>query len=92
MGAHELKSKKNKQKEDEMLKTSSLIKIDLNISNVSKSICKIKIKNPIGTKYDTGFLLRIYIDQEAFYCLVYNELIISKDIMNNEDNIYIYII
>ena len=75
-----------------MLKTSSLIKIDLNISNVSKSICKIKIETPLGTKYGTGFLLRFYIDQESFYCLVSNEHVISNDIIINENNIYIYII
>ena len=73
-----------------MLEHSPLIKIDRNISNVSKSICKIKIETPLGTKYGTGFLLRFYIDQESFYCLVSNEHVISNDIINNENNIYIY--
>ena len=72
-----------------MLETSPLIKIDRNISNVSKSICKIKIETSLGTKYGTGFLLRFYIDQESFYCLVSNEHVISNDIIINENNIYI---
>ena len=72
-----------------MLEHSPLIKIERNISNVSKSICKIRIETPLGTKYGTGFLLRFYIDQESFYCLVSNEHVISKDIINNENNIYI---
>ncbi len=72
-----------------MLENSPLIKIDRNISNVSKSICKIKIETPLRTKYGTGFLLRFYIDQEAFYCLVSNEHVIIKYIINNDNNIYI---
>ena len=75
-----------------MLKTSPFIKIDSNVSNVSRSICKIKIETSLGTKYGTGFLLRFYIDQESFYCLVSNEHVISNDIIINENNIYIYII
>ena len=72
-----------------MLVSSPLIQIDRNISNVSKSICKIKIETPLRTKYGTGFLLRFLIDQEASYFLVSNEHVISKDIINNENNIYI---
>ena len=73
-----------------MLINSPLIEVDQNISNVSKSICKIKIETSLGTKYETGFFLRFPIDQETFYCLVSNEYVISKDIINNENNIYIY--
>ena len=72
-----------------MLENSSLIKADRNISNVSKLICKIKIETPKGNIYGTGFLLRFRIDQELFYCLVSNERVISKDMNNNENNIYI---
>ena len=75
--------------EDGMLETSPSIQIARNISNVSKSICKIKIETSLGTIYGTGFLLRFYIDQESFYCLVSNEHVISNDIINNENNIYI---
>ena len=88
-GISEIKKNSNRVKEC-MLETSPLIKIDRNISNVSKSIWKIKIETPLGTKYGTGFLLRFYIDQESFYCLVSNEHVISNDIIINENNIYIY--
>ena len=40
--------------------------------NIAKSICKIKIETALGTKYGTGFLLKFYIDQETFYCLISN--------------------
>ena len=57
-----------------MLVNSPLIKIDNDITYVSKSICKIKIETTLEIKYGTGFLLRFYIDQETFYCLVSNEM------------------
>ena len=72
-----------------MLVNSPLIKIDRDISYVSKSICKIKIETQIGTIYGSGFLLRFYIDYEAFYCLAFNNHVISKDIINNKEYIYI---
>ena len=80
---------KNNRIKECMIEISPLVKIDLFISKVSKSICKIKIETPLGTKYGTGFLLRFYIYREIFYCLVSNEHVISKDIINKEDNIYI---
>ena len=82
----------NKNKDgvkENMLENTSLLKVDSNISKVSKSICKIKIETPSETKFGTGFLLRFPIDQEAFYCFVSNEHVISNDIINNEDFIYI---
>ena len=73
-----------------MLENTSLLEVDSNITKVSKSICKIKIETPSEIKFWTGFLLRFPIDQEAFYCFISNEHVISNDIINNEDNIYIY--
>ena len=70
-----------------IIKNSSFEKIDRNISNISKFICKIKIKTPKGTIYGTGFLLRFYIEQEVFYCLISNEHVISKEIINNKNNV-----
>ena len=64
-------------------------KIDRNISNVSKSICKIKIGKSLRTIYGTGFLLRFHIEQESFYCLISNEHVISKEIINNKNKIFI---
>ena len=65
--------------------------LDPHISNVSKSICKIKIR--IGAeegKLGTGFLLKCKIDQECFYCLMSNEHVMSKNIILNNSLIYIY--
>ena len=90
--------KKNTVKEC-LLKASPFEKIDQHISNISKSICKIKIitkkeNDSLERKFGTGFLLNFRIDQELFYCLMSNEHVINKDIINNNNNInniiYIY--
>ena len=64
-------------------------KVDRLVSNVSKSICKIKIETSIGTIKGTGFLLAFFIEQERFFCLVSNEHVIRKELLNNNINIYI---
>ena len=56
---------------------------------VLKSICKIET----GSKniLSTGFLLKFYIDQECFYCLISNKLMITQDLINKILFIYIMI-
>ena len=62
-------------------------------SNVSKAVCKIKLEaimdNGVANKIGSGFLLKFYVDQEIFYCLVSNRHILSKDKINN-NMIYIF--
>ena len=72
------------------LQTSSPFeKIDRNLTNVSRSICKIKIESKLGIIIGTGFLLKFNIDQEMFYCLISNEHVIKNDIIKNNNNINI---
>ena len=63
-----------------LIKFSPFEKLDNKITNVSKSICKLKIENilpnGIQTIFGTGFLLKFGIELEPFYCLISNELII----------------
>ncbi len=72
-----------------MIQSSPFEIIDLYLSNVSKSICKIKIINNIGIIFGTGILLKKYIAQELFYCLMTNEHVITKDIIYNKMKVYI---
>ena len=58
-------------------------------TNISKSICKIKIETQFNNIIGTGFLLKFWINQECFYCLVSNEHVIKTDLINNNSNIYI---
>ena len=83
------RDKNSDRGKENMLENSSLINEDLDISNVSKSICKIKTETSLGTKYGTGFLLRFKVDHEIFYCLTSNGRAISNNMINNQDNIYI---
>ena len=90
-------NKTNNRVNECILEVSPLTKIDIqdpHISNISKSICKLKIviqkQNQLQTIKGTGFLLKIYIDQECFYCLMSNEHVITNDIIYDNNNIYIY--
>ena len=77
---------KNSRVNETLIKTSSPFeKIDPHISIVSKSICKIKIDNSTGT----GFLLKIPIDQEKFYCLISNEHVINTNLIKDKRTINI---
>ena len=73
-----------------LIKFSPFEKLDNKITNVSKSICKLKIENilpnGIQTIFGTGFLLKFGIDLEPFYCLISNEHVITKNIINNSNN------
>jgi len=86
----EIKNKNDRVKECIIETSQPFEKIDCDLSNVSKSICKIKIEIKSKTIIGTGFLLKFYIDQELFYCLISNEHIIKNDIIKNNNNI-IYI-
>ena len=52
---------------------------------ISNSICKIKIESQSETIFGYGFLLKFYIGQEVFFCLISNENIIKKDIIDNSN-------
>ena len=73
-----------------LIKFSPFEKLDNKITNVSKSICKLKIENilpnGIQTIFGTGFLLKFRIELEPFYCLISNEHVITKNIINNSNN------
>ena len=86
---NEINFKNNRINECIIEASSPLEKVDRIISNVSKSICKIKIEASFGTIKGTGFLLTFYIDQERFFCLISNEHVIQKQLLNSDINIYI---
>ena len=81
------KYKNDRVKERIILPSSLFEKIDPYISNVSRSICKIKIETILGRIIGTGFLLTFDIDKEMFYCLISNEHVMKNDIIQNNNNI-----
>ena len=61
------------------------------ILNISKSICLIKVEFRNESKYGKGFLLKFWNNdiQDTFYCLMTNSHVITKDVIQNKDNVYI---
>ena len=72
------------------IRVSQISEKESNNKNISKSICKINIETNCETILGIGCLLKIWIHQELFYCLVSNEHIIKKDIINNNNIISLY--
>ena len=68
---------KNEIKNEVLNKLSDLKKIDINLHDVLKSICKIKYKN----SYGTGFLIKFFKDEKELYCLMTNEHVIKKQMI-----------
>ena len=67
-----------------IIKVYQISDIESNNENISKSICKIKIETNSETILGIGCLLKFWIYQELFYCLISNEHIFKKDIINNK--------
>ena len=63
--------------------------IDPNILKISKSICKIKIETQLGIISSSGFVLKFYIDQELFYCIISNHHEITDNMINNNNIIHL---
>ena len=59
---------------------------------MSKFVCKLKIEIQSENIIGIGFFLKFMIDQdqEPFYFLLSNDYIIRKDIINKNNNIYVY--
>ena len=51
-----------------------------------KSICKIKT----ATQTSSGFLLKLFKNEEDFFCLITNEHVITKEMISNKDKIEFY--
>ena len=84
------KNKNNRIKECILQVSLPFEKIDRYLSNVSRSICKIKIETILEVIIGTGFLLEFRINEEMFFCLISNEHVIKNDIIQKNNNI-IYI-
>ena len=82
-------NQRNNRKQECIIEMSPFENIDSHLTNVSKSICKLKIQTSNQIIRGTGFLLRFNINQESFYCLMSNEHVIRKDIINNNNIINI---
>ena len=64
-------------------KTSEIKEIDVNLNESCKSICKIIYQNNFGT----GFFIKLYKDEKELLCLMSNEHVIRKDMIESKETI-----
>ena len=74
------------RKNESIQKGSDLIQNDKALLQASKSICKIEIRNIMSS----GFLIRFFKGEEKFFCLMTNEHIINKDMIERKETITFY--
>ena len=73
-------------KDEKKINGSEFEEIDPYFSKVSRSVCKIRI----GSVSGSGFFLKYLIGDVKFFFLVSNEHVITEDLTNKKDEIYIY--
>ena len=59
------------------IKNKPIKEVDINLAKVIKSICKIIYENKVGT----GFLIKLYQDEKELKCIMTNEHIITKEMI-----------
>ena len=63
-----------------------MIKININLRSVVPSVCKIIFKNIKGS----GFLIKLENENKALFCLMTNEHVVSKEMIEKNEIINIY--
>ncbi len=75
------------ERENEVdIEGSELNKIDGCLFDVCRSICKIILSNGKGS----GFLIKLYRGNDEFYCLMTNEHVITKEMVESKEKIEIF--
>ena len=59
------------------IKDKPIKEVDINLTKVLKSVCKIINENKVGT----GFLIKLYKDEKELNCLMSNEHVITKEMI-----------
>ena len=71
------------KKNEAETKNSEIKKIDLNLDEILKSLCKIIFKNELGI----GFFIKLFKDDKELLCLMTNEHVIRKEMIESNINI-----
>ena len=61
------------------IKNNPIYEVDISLTKVIKSVCKIKYENKVGT----GLLIKLYKDEKEFKCLMTNEHIIIQEMIES---------
>ena len=65
---------------------SEMHQINVPIVEASKSVCKVITPKDIGS----GFLIKFFKDQQDFFCLMTNEHVITKELIEKKETITFY--
>ena len=86
---NEKNNKKNIVKQVE-IPGHEIEKIDLQLHEVCKSICKIHIQDNNRNYFSTGFLIKLFKKDKPFYCLMTNEHVIKNEFIYSKKNVEIF--
>ncbi len=75
-----IESKQNQEK------GSRIYQADISLLQASASLCKLVTNE----KVSSGFLIKLFKDQEYFFCLMANEHIIREDMVGKKENFLFY--
>ena len=78
------KDDKKRRRNEGVVLGSKFEELDTCLTDVSKSVCKLRIEANSEIKYGTGFLLRYPINGKYFNCLLSNEHIIKEEFIKNK--------
>ena len=71
------------RKKEVKTKNSEIKELDISLTQVPRSICKISYENECGT----GFLIRLFKDGKELYCLMSNEHVIKEAMIDSKETI-----
>ena len=83
----ELQTSRNDIKNEVIISPEGFHSLDPSITQISKSLCKITISSG---KMSSGFLIQLFKGRKEFYCLMTNEHVITKEMIDKKIKIDIY--
>ena len=69
------------RKKEVIIINSEIKEVDISLTKVARSICKIAYGNKCGT----GFLIKLYKDGKELFCLMTNEHVIKEAMINSKE-------
>ena len=78
-------SEQSKIKENKIV-DSTLFRNDISLLQTTASLCKMKTNDKISS----GFLIKLFKDKKYFFCLMTNEHVITKDMLENQESLVLY--
>ena len=75
----------NERRNEVEISNSKIKEIDTNLHEVLNSVCKIIYNN----NYGTGFLIKLYKQEKELFCLMTNEHVITKEMIEKKETINI---